>query len=75
MFPQKGAVVPRLRFRGFSGEWEEICFNDIFKEKNHMHVESIDYPLMSFVQKLGVIPKVIDMTGKLWLKIWIKNIR
>ncbi|KRM67729.1 type I site-specific deoxyribonuclease specificity subunit [Apilactobacillus ozensis DSM 23829 = JCM 17196] len=57
MFPQKGAVVPRLRFRGFSGEWEEICFNDIFKEKNHMHVESIDYPLMSFVQKLGVIPK------------------
>lgn len=44
------------------------------KKKNHMHVESIDYPLMSFVQKLGVIPKVIDMTGKLWLKIWIKKI-
>lgn len=29
MFPQKGGSVPRLRFDGFSGEWEEKKLKDI----------------------------------------------
>ncbi|MCK8607004.1 restriction endonuclease subunit S [Apilactobacillus ozensis] len=33
MFPQKGALVPRLRFRGFSGEWEERKLTNFVKIK------------------------------------------
>ncbi|MCL0311544.1 restriction endonuclease subunit S [Apilactobacillus sp. TMW 2.2459] len=29
MFPQKGETVPRLRFTGFSGEWEEKKLGDL----------------------------------------------
>ncbi|WP_220728490.1 restriction endonuclease subunit S [Apilactobacillus xinyiensis] len=31
IFPQKGETVPRLRFAGFSGEWEEKKLNDFSK--------------------------------------------
>ena len=34
MFPKEGKKVPELRFKGFSGEWEEIGFKEI--------VESVD---------------------------------
>ncbi|MDP2526479.1 restriction endonuclease subunit S [Maribacter dokdonensis] len=29
MFPQEGATVPEIRFKGFDGEWEEKCLNNI----------------------------------------------
>ena len=30
MFPQKGEMVPRVRFKGFEGEWKEIKLGEIF---------------------------------------------
>lgn len=30
MFPQKGETVPRVRFKGFQGEWKEIKLGEIF---------------------------------------------
>ena len=30
MFPQKGEMVPRVRFKGFQGEWKEIKLGEIF---------------------------------------------
>ncbi len=30
MFPQKGETVPRVRFKGFEGEWKEIKLGEIF---------------------------------------------
>lgn len=30
MFPQKGEMVPRVRFKGFRGEWKEIKLGEIF---------------------------------------------
>lgn len=30
LFPQQGETTPRLRFPGFSGEWEERSMNDVF---------------------------------------------
>lgn len=30
MFPQKGESVPRVRFKGFQGEWKEIKLGEIF---------------------------------------------
>lgn len=29
MFPQEGETVPKLRFKGFEGEWEEITLGEI----------------------------------------------
>lgn len=29
MFPQKGEKVPRLRFAGFTGDWEQCKFSDV----------------------------------------------
>lgn len=30
MFPQKGQVVPEIRFPGFTGPWEQCKFSDVF---------------------------------------------
>lgn len=29
MFPQEGETVPKLRFKGFEGEWEKVAIKDI----------------------------------------------
>ena len=29
MFPQAGETTPRVRFKGFEGEWEDVSFKDI----------------------------------------------
>jgi len=33
MFPQKGETVPKIRFKGFEGEWEEILLGSLFSER------------------------------------------
>ncbi|AMC00215.1 Type I restriction modification DNA specificity domain [Aerococcus viridans] len=57
MFPGKGETVPKLRFAGFEGEWEERKLGDILSERNDQIPETNEYPLMSFVQGKGVTPK------------------
>jgi type I restriction enzyme S subunit len=34
MFPKQGETIPEIRFKGFSGEWAEIKFSEIFNEKD-----------------------------------------
>jgi len=34
LFPRDGAKVPEVRFKEFSGEWEEKTINQLFKYKN-----------------------------------------
>ena len=46
MFPQAGETVPRVRFAGFSGEWEERRLGDISvkvseKNKNNTFIETL----------------------------------
>ena len=31
LFPQEGETTPRLRFKGFEGEWHRICFGDLYE--------------------------------------------
>ena len=31
MFPQKGETVPKIRFKGFEGEWEEVKLSSFAK--------------------------------------------
>ena len=57
MFPQAGESVPRVRFAGFAGEWAETKLGEMLTERDEMLEESVEYPLMSFVGNVGVVPK------------------
>lgn len=55
MFPQEGETIPRIRFKGFEGEWKEEKAGNIFKtfsEKNRP-----DLPMLSATQDKGMIPR------------------
>ena len=49
--------VPKLRFPGFTEDWEQRKLSDILVERNEQQIETSEYPLMSFVQGIGVTPK------------------
>ena len=50
-------MVPMIRFRGFTDDWEERKLGDVLSERNDQTPETNEYPLMSFVQGKGVTPK------------------
>lgn len=31
MFPQEGETVPKIRFKGFEGEWKKVMFSETFE--------------------------------------------
>ena len=31
LFPQEGEAKPRLRFKGFEGDWEKVSFGDLYE--------------------------------------------
>ena len=57
LFPKNGDRYPELRFPGFTDAWEQRKLSDVLIERNEQQVETREYPLMSFVQGLGVTPK------------------
>lgn len=40
MFPQEGETTPRVRFKGFEGEWEKVKIQDICSKANSTHSEN-----------------------------------
>ncbi|MDO4699840.1 MAG: restriction endonuclease subunit S [Moraxella sp.] len=57
MFPAQGETVPQIRFPQFTDAWEQCKLGDLLVERNTQIEESEEYPLMSFVQGVGVTPK------------------
>lgn len=57
MMSKEKRRVPKLRFPGFTEDWEQRKLSDVLVERNEQQVETSEYPLMSFVQGLGVVPK------------------
>ena len=57
MFPKDGANVPEVRYAGFTDAWEQRRLGEMLEERNEQMPENGEYPLMSFVQGTGVIPK------------------
>lgn len=57
IFPQKREKAPKLRFARFSSDWEQRKLGDMLEERNEQIPENEEYPLMSFVQGVGVTPK------------------
>ena len=49
--------IPKLRFPGFTGEWEEKKLGNCLEERNEQFPEDDNYPLMAFVAWKGVSPK------------------
>lgn len=42
MFPKQGETTPEIRFKGFSGEWEEIKFKDMAEIKRGLTYKPTD---------------------------------
>lgn len=52
MFPQNDAKIPELRFKGFSGEWEEKYLSECFSERDE---RSANGELISVTINQGVV--------------------
>lgn len=64
---------PKIRFKGYTDEWEQRKVGELLEERNEQASMSEDYPLMAFIANQGVAPKgerydrsalVNDETGK-----------
>ena len=56
LFPQPGELTPRLRFSGFTGEWNYVNGNELFipiSNKNH----NSDLPILALTQDHGAVPR------------------
>lgn len=64
MFPQQGETVPRVRFKGFEGEWKNIKLKDILVERHEMSTITFFLPQLSFTISEGVIKPENRKTNK-----------
>ena len=68
---------PKIRFKGFTDDWEQRKLADLLTERNQQAPMSDEYPLMAFIANEGVAPKgdrydrsalVTDTVNKLYKK-------
>lgn len=55
MFPQEGETVPRVRFKGFEGEWKETKAAQIFQTTNERNFPKL--PVLSATQDKGMVTR------------------
>lgn len=55
MFPQAGETKPRVRFKGFEGDWENINLSEVFVERHEISTITESLPQLSFTIAEGVI--------------------
>lgn len=55
MFPQEGETVPKIRFKGFEGEWKKVKLSDILTERHENSTITDSLPQLSFTIADGVI--------------------
>lgn len=71
MFPQQGETTPRLRFPGFTGEWEEKKMSEVFTRRTLRNAEdnknvltiSAQYGLISQLEFFKKTVSAADITG------------
>ena len=49
--------IPKLRFPGFTGAWEQRKVSELLEERTEKAPENKIYPLMAFIANKGVAPK------------------
>lgn len=52
MFPQEGETVPKVRFKGFLGEWKKVKLGEIFCERTESNIYG---EMLSVTQHNGII--------------------
>lgn len=55
MFPQEGETVPKVRFKGFEGEWKKVKLSEILTERHENSTITDSLPQLSFTIADGVI--------------------
>ena len=60
----EGRRVPKLRFLGFEGEWEERKLESLFEERHEYSIACDEYPRFSFTIEEGVIDPEERKTNK-----------
>lgn len=50
-------MLPKVRFQGFTGDWEDRKLEEVLRERNNQQSQSLEYPLVSFTVEKGVTPK------------------
>lgn len=56
MFPQNGQKVPKIRFKGFTDDWEQRKLGDVLERRIEQRQQSEEYPRLAFASGQGVIP-------------------
>ena len=57
MFPQAGETTPRVRFKGFEGEWEQVSFKDISYLAGTKNRDNLPLESYSISNEFGFIPQ------------------
>ena len=57
MFPQAGETTPRVRFKGFKGEWEDVSFKDISYLAGTKNRDNLPLESYSISNEFGFIPQ------------------
>lgn len=55
MFPAKGEKVPRIRFKGFTGDWKEQKINNVIEVYTKKTTIEDQYPVLTSSQQKGII--------------------
>lgn len=57
LFPRPGETTPRLRFPGFTGEWEKKMFKDITVPAGKKNRQNLPYERYSISNEVGFYPQ------------------
>ena len=64
LFPQEGETTPRVRFKGFKGDWVKVAMGDVFVERHEISTITNELPQLSFTIEEGVIKPEDRKTNK-----------
>lgn len=57
MFPRDGAVIPEIRFKGFTEGWKEYSFENITFPAGTRNSDNIQYESYSITNEAGFVPQ------------------
>lgn len=57
MFPQEGKTVPKIRFKGFEGEWKKVSFKDFTFHAGAKNRDNLPLESYSISNEFGFIPQ------------------
>ena len=63
-FPKNGEKVPKIRFSGFTGDWEQRKFSEIAQRESAAKKSSTDFPSVEYedvVSEVGILNKDVRL--------------